>query len=134
MTIKNIEELSRNFLRLLKGRTRLFMLELTLARYSFLPFLLLTIGCVILTSTSWIVFLGLISYLTYYLWQNMLICLLVILLINLVVGSIAFVFLCRYIQQLKFSRTRKHFKITQSPSKESDDGKNNAIEEKNSGM
>lgn len=132
MSIKNIEELGHNFLKIVKGRMRLFMLELNLAKYSFLPFLFLAIGCSIIVSVIWLLMLSLIGYVLFYYTQEIVISIIWLLLINFAVGGILFALLCRYFNQMKFLRTRRQFKTAKQAVVEGvEHAKNNAIKEAN---
>jgi uncharacterized membrane protein YqjE len=132
MSIKDLEELSQNFFKIVKGRMRLFMLELNLAKYSLLPFLLLAIGCTIIVAVIWLLTLTLMGFLLFYFIHNLVICILGLLLFNLLVGGMVFILLCRYFKQLSFLRTRNKFKTTKPVAAEGvDHDKNQAIKEAN---
>ncbi|MBY0545429.1 MAG: hypothetical protein K2Q14_07785 [Gammaproteobacteria bacterium] len=110
MSLQHIEELVANFFRLVKGRMRLFTLEFNLAKISVIPAILLVICLLILTSSAWLTYTAFITYLIYIMTQSLLIGLLGAMLMNFILIGTGAYFFNKFLINMKFMRTRKHFK------------------------
>ncbi|NNM59414.1 MAG: hypothetical protein HKM04_06315 [Legionellales bacterium] len=109
MSLNDFDKLGMNFFHLIKKRIHLFKLEYKLAKMSIAPLILLAIGLLIVSNTTWLFFLIFITYLIYLHTQHFLICLLAILLLNITFIGILVFFLNKFFINMKFLRTRKHF-------------------------
>lgn len=114
MSIQDIENLVRDFVRVVKGRTRLFMLELNLAKFSFMPFIWLLISFAILSSITWLIFLGILGYGIFWMTQSVIISLVGIFCINIVIAGVVLSYLTYFLKQMQFQRTRKYFNRAKS--------------------
>lgn len=110
MSLQHLEELATHFIRLIKGRIRLFSLEFNLAKISVIPFLLLSVCIFILVITTWLILLTVIAYSIYSCSHNIFSSLLSILLLNVILTGVIAFSLNQVFKNMRFSRTRKHFK------------------------
>ena len=113
MTIKQIEGLITVFKDIVKGRVHLFRLEFALAKYSIIRLLFFGIIFIIMLSSAWLMFNGLLYFLIFPELNNIFETLIILLMLNLLISGVLFGFLCHLFKQMQFKRTRKYFKSLQ---------------------
>lgn len=106
--VENITGLVSAFFDVIQKQAKLFQLEFKLAKESFLIILLLGITLFILLMSGWLAFLGVIAFLLHIFLNSWLMVTSIVLIVNLMVMGITLKAIIGYLENLRFSHTRKH--------------------------
>lgn len=109
----SLKDYGKAWLQLMKDHFDLFLLETKLARLSILPLISCGVLCLILFSTLWIMFLIVIGYLIFLFKLGLLSTLFFVFVLNALVLLITLRYTKVFYKNLRFEKTREHWKTYQ---------------------